>query len=442
MEEIPKVRPKYKGGVSKKTENPEWQQSIVKRVCKDIDITDKTLVLDAIGTYMAHHQGRKLNRRKDIKELYKTYKTNDAIADELIRRIRARDLDLDPVRVVVKLDGSNGKERIIGLEGVWQQLFDQIATDGLKPLTKRIGEYQCTCLKNQPKRIYHKTTHEYLRTEMIGRGQVWAKDAAYGWMHEDDTRYIVQMDIRKNYASVDQTKLMEFLRKHVRNEPLLWLVQELLKTVPGGNGLIIGSVLSITLDALYISQLYHHLMEDTVRYRKHKNGSAERIRLVKHLLIWMDDINIFTASEKNAKMAANECIRYCKELGLEIKPGWKIIKKNDPRICPRNYVDIVGYKVYPDRVTMRRKDYINMRRAFKHARKRMDLKTAYRIISYKGFLINCDSYRFRKKYGTKKLLRKARRLISKHDKSTVHSKTARNKVHRDRRHDVRTDMPS
>lgn len=401
----------------------------MKRVCKDIDITDKALVLDAIGTYMAHHQGRKLDQRKDIKEIYRKYKTNDAIADEAIRRIKVRNLELVPVRVVHKIDGSNGKERIIGLEEVWQQIFDQIAVDALKPLTKRIGEYQCTCLKNQPKKIYHKTTHEYLRTEMIGRGQVWAKDAAYGWMHENDVRDIVQMDIRKNYASVDQTKLMAFLRKHVKNEPLLWLIRELLDTVPGGNGLIIGSVLSITLDALYISQLYHHLMEYAVRERKHKNGSVEKIRLVKHLLIWMDDITIFTVSEKNARMVANECIRYCKLLGLDIKDNWKIIKKNDPRVCPRNYVDIVGYKIYPDKVTIRRKDYIAMRRAFKHARKRMDLHTAYKIISYKGFLINCDSYRFRKKYGTKKLLRKARRLISKHDKSTVRRKAARNQVH-------------
>lgn len=401
----------------------------MKRVCKDIDITDKDLVLDAIGTYMAHHQGRKLDQRKDIKEIYRKYKTNDAIADEAIRRIKVRNLELVPVRVVHKIDGSNGKERIIGLEEVWQQIFDQIAVDALKPLTKRIGEYQCTCLKNQPKKIYHKTTHEYLRTEMIGRGQVWAKDAAYGWMHENDVRYIVQMDIRKNYASVDQTKLMVFLRKHVKNEPLLWLIRELLDTVPGGNGLIIGSVLSITLDAVYISQLYHHLMENAIKERKRKNGSVEKIRLVKHLLIWMDDITIFTVSEKNAKMVAKECISYCKQLGLDIKDNWKIIKKNDPRVCPRNYVDIVGYKIYPDKVTIRRKDYIAMRRAFKHARKRMDLHTAYKIISYKGFLINCDSYRFRKKYGTKKLLRKARRLISKHDKSTVRRKAVRNQVH-------------
>lgn len=414
----------------------------MKRVCKDIDITDKQFVLAAIGTFMAHHSGKKFKQRKDIQKLYEEYKTNDAIADEAIRRIKARDLGLDPVREVTKIDGSNGKERIIGIEGVWQQIFDQIATDALKPLTKRVGEYQCTCLMNQPKKIYHKKTHEYLRTEMKGRGQVWAKDAVCGWMHENDVRYIVQMDIRRNYASVDQKKLMAFLKKHIKNEPLLWLIRVLLNTVPAGNGLIIGSVLSITLDALYISQIYHYLLENAVRFRKHKNGNAERIRLVKHLLIWMDDINIFTTSEKNAKMAAAECIRYCKELGLDIKDDWKIIKKNNPLVSPRNYVDIVGYKVYPDKVTIRRKDYIAMRKAFKRARKNMDLHTAYKIISYKGFLMNCDSYRFRKKYGTKKLLRKARRLISKHDKSTVCRKAAGNEIHENRGSDIRTDMPS
>lgn len=414
----------------------------MKRVCKNIDITDKTLVLKSVENYMAHHRGKKFWNRKDIQELIRDYKTNEAIADELIRRLKARDLGLAPVREEKRIDGANQKERIIGIENVWNQLFDQIAVDGLEPLTKRIGEYQCTCLKNQPKRIYHRKTHELLRTEMIGRGQIWAKNAVYGWMHESDVRYIVQMDIRKNYASVDQTKLMEFLEKHVKNEPLLWLIRQLLNTVPEGNGLIIGSVLSITLDALYISQLYHHLMENAVRIRQKRSGETERIRLVKHLLIWMDDITIFATSEKNAKLAAKECIEYCRSLGLEIKENWKIIKKNNPRQCPRNYVDIVGYRVYPDKVTIRRKDYVAMRKAFKHARRKMDLITAYRLISYKGILMYCDSYRFRKKYGTKKLLRKARRFISKHDKSAFYRKTTRNEIHTVRRNDLRADMPA
>ncbi len=420
----------------------------MKRRCKHIEITDRDFVKGCIGTYLCNHNGRKA-KRHDIVALFDKYKDVDGIADCLIEGIKTRRLDLKPIRMIERVDRGSNKRREIGLEDAKQQLYDQICVEALTEAAKCIGEYQCTCLRNQPKRIYHKKTHEYLRTVMKGRGQAWAKDAIYGWLQDSDINYAVQMDIYHNYASVDHHKLIRLLERKIKNEPLMWLIKELLKTVPQEDpdhpkGLIIGSTLSISLDAIYLSQLYHHMMEDAVKIRRKRDGAIERVRLCKHMLLWMDDINIFCTSEKNAKAAAKEVIDYCTKLGLKIKLDWRIINFKKPttdrnQMRHQNYIDAVGFRIYRNKVTLRRRVYLAIRKAFKHdAHNEAD---ARKIVSYKGPLMESNSYRFRKKYHCKRILRKARRYISSHDKSKIRQKAAGNHIQADgRRSDLCADM--
>ena len=402
----------------------------MKRRCKHIDITDRDFVKSCIGTYLCNHSGRKA-KRHDIIALFEKYGDTGHVADMLIDGIRKRQLDLEPIRMTVRIDKGSAKERIIGLEDVKQQLYDQICVEALKDAARCIGEYQCTCLRNQPIKIYHKTTHEYLRTVYKGRDQTWAKDAIYGWLQDGKITHAVQMDIYHNYATVDHNKLIACLERKVKNEPLLWLVKELLKTVPQEDpkhpkGLIIGSTLSITLDAIYLSQLYHHMME-TARVRHKRKGNDERIRLCEHMLLWMDDINIFCTSEKNARMAAHEVLRYCRELGFEIKPNWRIISfkaptKDRDKMRHQNYIDVVGFRIYRNKVTLRHRTYLSIRKDIKRGGD--TIRNCRAIASHKGRLMDCNSYRFRKKYHFKTILRKARRRISTYDKSEIQRKTA------------------
>lgn len=61
-------------------------------------------------------------------------------------------------------------------------------------------------------------------------------------MRNKNIRYAGQCDISKCYPSIDRYKLMEFLRKYIKNEPLLELIEMLIMTFD--TGLSIGSYLS------------------------------------------------------------------------------------------------------------------------------------------------------------------------------------------------------
>lgn len=404
----------------------------MKRKCKNFKITDHETVVKSIENFMSKRTGKEL-KRHDITELYRKYKDNDGIADMMIDRFNAAKkigtLNHKPVKTRTIFDDSSRKWREITIEDVVRQLFDQLAADGLSEAASRVGEYQCTCLRNQPKMINGKIKY-------VGRGQVWAVSIVSKWMAEPDVRQIVKADIYHNYASIDHSVLFEMLDHEVKNDDLIRLVHFQIDEF-GPVGVPIGSVLSITLDAIYISWIYHHMAEKCFKIRKHRDGTTERVIAVKHIMFWMDDIYLFCTSRKNAESAKKELIRYSQTLKLQIKPSVRIIDKIDPPEHPnihqakQSYVDIVGYRVYPDHVTIRRKNYVRAKRNLKTGRKHMTIHLARSIMAQRGEIMSSNSYRFRKKYHTKQIWKKAKRKVSEYDKSNFCRKTAKCKNGRD-----------
>lgn len=393
--------------------------------CKDVNILSIPFIVSSIENYMLN-RGAKGRERKDIRDLYAKYGTNEEIAVMLLEGLwKARKtgtLNLKPVRYTKRYDKGSGKWRDITVEDVVRQLYEQIAVDALKDATACVGKYQCTCLKNETKLLFDRDHKPVLdengnqKTKLVGRGQIWAEDAVSNWMAEDRIRQIVKGDIYHNYGSIVHEDLFRYLEHRVRNWWVIFLIHLLMDEF-GPVGLPIGSVLSITLDAIYLSQIYHHMLEGCYRIRKHRNGKTERVNLVEHELMWMDDIYLFCTSKKNAEAAKKELIRYTKTLDLVIKPSIRTIDKIDPPQHPnihqakQSYVDTVGYRVYPDHTTIRRKNYITAKRNLKRGAKHMTLKRAQSIMSQRGSIMHSDSYRFRKKYKTKKIWKLARKVI-------------------------------
>lgn len=412
----------------------------MKRKCKSFNVTDHATVVKSIENFMAKRTGKELKRR-DIIELYRKYGNNDGIADMMIDRFneakRTGTLGHKPVVVKTLFDDSSRKWREITIEDIVRQLFDQLAADGLAEATKRVGEYQCTCLRNQPKVIYDPMTGKPKVDpqtgkpviKYVGRGQVWAAEVVSRWMAEPDVRQIVKADIYHNYGSIDHKTLFAMLDHDVKNDDLILLIHFQIDEF-GPVGIPIGSVLSITLDAIYISRIYHHMSESCYRIRKHRDGTSDRVNLAKHILIWMDDIYLFCTSRKNAEASKRELIRYSETLKLKIKPSAQMINKIDPPEHPnihqakQSYVDVVGYRVYPDHITLRRKNYISAKRNLKVGRKHMTLHRARSIMAQRGTILHSNSYRFRKKYKTKQVWRQARKVVSEHDKSNFRRKAA------------------
>lgn len=146
----------------------------------------------------------------------------------------------------------------------------------------------------------------------------------------------------------------------------------------------------------------------------------------------MDDILILGPRKVDVKKAMLMLIRFFREeLGLEIKPNWKLFQVDYIGKDGKHHgdcIDMMGYKIYRDHTEVRRSIFLRARRAYlrlrKQVQRRMEiaLDLAYRCISYYGWFKNSDSVHFKKKYGIEQLMKYAKRRVS--IESKIHNRTA------------------
>lgn len=359
----------------------------MKRLCKDIDITNIDLIQKSVYKCLKG----KSKDRYDIRRIFEQYGNIKNISLALQNELLNRNLELLPIWYKNKYDSGSQKMRTIGIQDIKQQMYDYIAVEGLKELIKRIGTYQCASI---PK-----------------RGQLYGAYAIQRWLRKKvngkyEVQYACKFDIRKYYESIPREKLMAWLRKHVKNEPLLWLVETLINTFK--KGLSIGSYLSQYLGNLYLSDLYHMIKERLYRERHKKDGIIKRVMLVLHALFYMDDILILGSNSRNLMLAAQVIIQTLKEMGLAVKDSWRCFK-----ITEDSFIDMMGYRIYRDHITVRRGTFKKIKRAcFRFKRKPKSFKLAKRLLSFKGILEHSDSLSFMQGNSLYALFRKARKVVS------------------------------
>ena len=356
----------------------------MKSYCKNIDITDEKFIQEAIWDCLTHRSKRDYGR-EDIQRVIAEYGTIDVMARKMSQELKEKKLDLRPVRHDIRKDRSNGKLREIDIEDIWQQFYDYVAARALEPALAMLGYYQCGCVE--------------------GKGQVWGMQMLHGWTQK--YRFFTHSDIRKCYPSIPQRKLSRFLRKHIKNDLLIWLIETLV-THTTKQGISIGSRLSIPLCQLYLSQIYHHMTQDFCRYRRGK-----RIQIIPALLIFMDDIYMASNSTSNLHRGEKELAKYAEaELGICVKPDWVMVDTHEATL------DCMGYRTQHDYTKMRRCNYVKTKRALRSFKNNPCMETAQNLTSRTGNVKFTDSYHFRKKYQWKQTAKNARRLIS--NESKVH----------------------
>lgn len=326
-------------------------------------------------------------KRADVEAYWKMHNGDiDSIAKELQNELITRTVHFPEPRISVRVDRSNEKQRVITVEDIKEQYYDYIAYYGLDDLAPMIGEYQIACIK--------------------GKGPILGARIIKGWLKDETIRYAIKADVKQCYPSITHENMMRFVQRHVKNDTLVYLIETLLVNSPN-EGLPIGSYLSIRLCALYLSQLYQHIGGSY--FKRNKN-------VVSHVLMFLDDIFIFGTNARQMHKAMRGIVAYAESIGLTVKPDWRLLNLNPND--KRAHVDAMGYRIYRDHITMRRRDYLKTRTAFKRFQAKPCYRTATSAAAYHGlFIKNTDSYRFRKKYRVKRSFRKARGIISRHDKS-------------------------
>ena len=378
----------------------------MKRLCKDVDITDRGLISRAVyaclknkykrndaNRYFSHVSGLQENQIKCIYYRYGKkvlYPIVEIIISDLRKEIISGSISFPRIWYRDKTDSSSGKIRRIGIQNIKQQLYDYIAVEGMRPILKRIGEYQYASIP--------------------GRGTTKGKQVISRWIKNRNMRYFVKLDVKKCFESIDHNLLVEFLEKHIKNEKLVWLIRTLINSFE--KGLSIGSYLSQYLCNLYMSALYHYIMEELYKTRRGK-----RINLIRHCLIYMDDILLIGSRKRDVEMAVKKIIQKADEMGLAIKDNWQV------RSIDEIPIDMMGFKIYRTHVEIRGRIFLRVRRSFRRVRKRLTFRTAKKCISYYGYLKHTDSGKIQKKWKVNKIIKKCKGVIRRNE-SKIFTATA------------------
>ena len=355
----------------------------MKRKCKQVDITDLGFIENAINDCMTKKNKSVVEKRTDIKRIFDKYGDVHNVAIQLKKELECKNLELKPIRYKKVFDYGSNKVREIALQDIKNQFYDYIAVNGLKDLENTLGKYQCASIKN--------------------RGQEYCARAIYGHIQDRNVKYAIKLDIRKYYESIDRNKLMNWLKKRIKNDMLLWLIEQLLYTFK--NGLSLGSYLSQFLGNLYLSDIYHNV--ESMHYKRRN----KLIKSVSFVCFYMDDILIVGSNSRKLINVAKQIEIYCLDKGLQIKPNWSCININD------GFIDMAGYRIFKTHITIRRATFKKIRRAYLRAdRKPHDIVYARRVISYQGKLKYSKSSKFCSKYNVYKVFKKAKGVLSKYDK--------------------------
>lgn len=345
----------------------------MKSYCKGLVIT-REMVADAYAEWRCNESGRKNHHR--VKE---EYGTPEYLIDEIYQEIVDRELWFVPIRRSLRRDRTNGKERVIGIASIKQQVCDYLCVMSMSEfLAKRTGFYQTANERGKGLRLCRGALRRWSRTE----------------------KYFIKADIRKCYPSIKTDVVMRVLRKYIRSRDVLYVCQTILDSYDGC--LEIGSYFSLKMATLILSFAYHYLEDLRSSPRRGKTKA-----LVNHQIWHLDDMLITGGSKKNLKTAMRKLERYLMdEFGLEFKP-WKVC-----RLSESERLDLGGWVAYDGKVVMRGTIFLRATRAFARFEKMRTLTLAKRVISYWGWFKNGDCSKVCQDRGLYGIFRMARSMIS------------------------------
>lgn len=206
----------------------------------------------------------------------------------------------------------------------------------------------------------------------------------------DNTTYCLKLDIRKFYPSIDHEVLKSIIRKKIKDQKLLQLLDEI---IDSAEGVPIGNYLSQFFANLYLTYFDHWLKED---------------KQVKYYFRYADDIVILHKDKEYLRELFEEMKQYLDTLKLTFKDNYQIFKVEDRGIS------FVGYVIRHDYTLVRKNIKRSMcRKAARLGRKKNITVEDYKqeMCSHIGQLKHCNGINLLKKIlRYKELLVYARRF--------------------------------
>lgn len=250
---------------------------------------------------------------------------------------------------------------------------------------KRMYTYSCSCVKRRGVEYGRKAVARYCR-------------------NMQESKYCLQLDIRKFYENIDKELLIELLSNEIKDKRIVAICAKIIRSY-GLSGLPLGFYPSAPFANFFLAELDRYIKE-TLR--------------IKRYVRYADDIPLLAASKRKlhkAKVLIEQKLKTTRKLSL--KPNWQLYKmpyrkkKDKPKYNERKLkkfkerrrpLDFLGFKFYRYKSTVRKRNFLSIRRNFLAIQKgKYTLKNARRFYSYKGVRQHTDSANLTKEYINRKI---------------------------------------
>ena len=301
-------------------------------------------------------------RKKERSAVKKILENVDKYALILSENIKNKTIKLSPYKKMTIHDGANKKERIIHKPAFFpDQCVHWALMLQIQPILQK-GMYEWNCA-SVPKRGIHYGS-KYIKRII--------KD------DRKNTKYCVKYDIHHFYQSIDKELLKAKCRRKIKDKDVLWLIDLVIDSSPD-KGMPIGNFTSQWLANFFLQDLDHYIKEELK---------------IKYYIRYMDDGVIFGKNKKELKKKFLLIEEFLHKEHLELKGNWQLFK-----VASRP-IDFLGYRFYRGYTTLRRSNFLRIKRRIKKIAKRgyIRLTDAYAVISYYGWIIHGDNYNYYKKY--------------------------------------------
>ena len=193
----------------------------------------------------------------------------------------------------------------------------------------------------------------------VNRVKLALKDA-------ENTKYCLKFDIKKYYPSIDHEVLKLIIRRKIKDNDFLELIDHIIDSAPG---IPIGNYVSQWFGNIYLTY-FDHFCKEELKCRYYYR--------------YCDDIVILNSNKAELHAILVHANHYLNEhLNLSIKPNYQVFPVNIRGI------DFLGYRFFRGYTLVRKRIVSQMKRKLKYPKS---------MASYWGWLKHADSYRLTNKY--------------------------------------------
>lgn len=294
------------------------------------------------------------NNKRSRGDVKRVLENIDKYTDKIHQLLTKESYIPSPYETETRIDGIKKKERLIHKPRFYP---DQII-------------HWALILQLEP--IFMKSTYQFNCGNIPGRGMHYGKKTIEKWIRTDrkNTKYFLQLDIKKFYPSIDIEKLIQKMKNKIKCSRTISLISQILRLE---ENMPIGILLSQWFSNVYLEKMDYYI--------------KQKLRAV-HYLRYVDDMVIFGPNKKKLHKMRKDIEDHLNQEGLQLKSNYQV-KRLD-----KEFLDMLGFRFYRNKTTLRRSIMLRITRKARKISKnqRTSYKMAAGMLSYMGWFKCTDTW--------------------------------------------------